>query len=175
AQSGADHINAHRTFAVALGPWVRSGVLDTQHLSQVDLLRTIEAVAGIPPMSQWDANAHVLGGIWRATPDAAPAPVLPMQTAMLRNPGHCAADSPFRHWPVDPVPGADHIAWNALPPARSYTPTALLKISGPEQLRQEWLASKGPVAYAALLRRLNTMAAKQQRPLDSLIAGDGGD
>ena len=175
AQSGADHINAHRTFAVALGPWVRSGVLDTQHLSQVDLLRTIEAVADIPPMSQWDANAHVLAGIWRVTPDAAPAPVLPMQTAMLRNPGHCAADSPFRHWPVDHAPGADRIAWNALPPARSYKPTALLKISGPEQMRQEWLASKGPVAYAALLRRLNTMAAKQQRPLDSLIAGDGGD
>ena len=175
AQSGADHIDAHRTFAVALGPWVKPGAQVAEHLSQVDLLRTIEAVAGVPPMSQWDAGAHVLDGIWRTAPDTAPVPVLPMQVAMRRNAGTCPADSPFRHWPIEHVPGADHIAWNDLPGARSYTPTALLKISGPEQMRQEWLASKGPAAYAALLTRLRAMAAQQKRPLQSLIAGDAGD
>ena len=175
AQSGADHIDAHRTFAVALGPWVKPGAQVAEHLSQVDLLRTIEAVAGVPPMSQWDAGAHVLGGIWRTAPDTAPVPVLPMQVAMRRNAGACPADSPFRHWPIEHVPGADHIAWNDLSGAHSYTPTALLKISGPEQMRQEWLASKGPAAYAALLTRLRAMAARQKRPLQSLIAGDAGD
>jgi len=126
-------------------------------------------------MSQWDANAHVLAGIWRSMPDLAPAPVLPMRTAMTRNPGRCGADSPFKSWPLNHVPGGSHIAWNDLPAARSYTPTALLKIAGPEQMRQEWLASKGPTAYAALLARLKVMAAQQKRPLQSLIAGDGGD
>ncbi len=175
AQSGADHIDAHRTFALALGPWVRPGVRVAEHLSQVDLLRTIEAVAGVPPMSQWDANAHVLAGLWRARPDDAAVPVLPMRTAMQRNPGRCPADSPFAHWPVAAVPGAHRIAWNRLPAARRYTPTALLKIDGPEQMRQEWLASKGPAAYTAVMARLRAMAARQHRPLQSLVAGDAGD
>ena len=175
AQSGADHINAHRTFAVAYGPWVKPGRLVTQHLSQVDLLRTIEAVAGIPPMSQWDANAHVLAGLWRSAPDAAVSPVLPMDVPMQRNPGHCAAESPFKDWPLAQVPGADRVAWNDLPAARSYGPTALLKVAGPEQMKQEWLASKGPAAYAQVMAYLRAQATRQHRPLQSLIAGDAGD
>ncbi|WP_449369985.1 bifunctional YncE family protein/alkaline phosphatase family protein [Thiomonas sp.] len=175
AQSGADHIDAHRTFAVAAGPWVKPGVLVTQHLSQVDLLRTIEAVAGIPPMSQWDAGAHVLSGIWRDQPDAAPFPVLPLQASMQRNPGVCAADSSFKDWPIARPPGASPSAQKTVAATHSYTPTALLKVSGPEQMRQEWLASKGAAAYAEMLAHVQTLARAQHRPAASLIAGQDGD
>lgn len=167
AQSGADHIDAHRTFAVAAGPWVKPGVLVTQHLSQVDLLRTIEAAVGIPPMSQWDANAHVLDGIWRAHPDLAPTPVLPAEVPLERNPGVCAADSSFRDLPVAHPPGTPTTASGPI-----YTPTALLKVSGPEQMRQEWLASKGAQAYAAMRTHVQALAHAQRRPVSSLIAGD---
>ncbi|MGC9236368.1 MAG: bifunctional YncE family protein/alkaline phosphatase family protein [Thiomonas sp.] len=167
AQSGADHIDAHRTFAVAAGPWVQPGVQVTQHLSQVDLLRTIEAVAGIPPMSQWDANAHVLAGIWRAHPDLAPTPVLPAEVPLQRNPGVCAPNTPFRDLPVAQPPGAPTPASGP-----RYTPTALLEVSGPEQMRQEWLASKGAQAYAAMQAHLQALAHAQKRPMPSLIAGD---
>ncbi|MGC8806519.1 MAG: hypothetical protein ACP5QB_03085 [Thiomonas sp.] len=167
AQSGADHIDAHRTFAVAAGPWVQPGVLVTQHLSQVDLLRTIEAVAGVPPMSQWDANAHVLAGIWRAHPDLAPTPVLPAEVPLQRNPGVCAPNTPFRDLPVAQPPGTPTAASGP-----RYTPTALLEVSGPEQMRQEWLASKGAQAYAAMQAHLQALAHAQQRPMPSLIAGD---
>ncbi len=175
AQSGADHIDAHRTFAVALGPWVRPGVLVSEHLSQVDLLRTIEAIAGVPPMSQWDANAHVLQGIWRTTAHVAAEPVLPPRVRMERNGGTCLPDSPFRQWPLARVPGRARIAWNGLPASSRYSPTALLKVSGAEQMRQEWLASKGPAAYAAEMNRIHAMAAHEQRPVQSLLAGDSGD
>ena len=170
AQSGADHIDAHRTFAVAAGPWVKPGVLVTRHLSQVDLLRTIEAVADIPPMSQWDANAQVLSGIWRQRPDIDPYPVLPMQVPMQRNPGVCSADAPFAHLPVAHPPVSPTEAAARLGP--SYTPTALLKVSGPEQMRQEWLASRGTKAYAAMLAHVQTLAHTQHRPQASLITGD---
>lgn len=175
AQSGADHIDAHRTFAVALGPWVKPGLLVTQHLSQVDLLRTIEAIAQIPPMSQWDAGARVLSGLWRKTPLLTPTPVLPTEVPLQRNPGVCSADSPFRDLPVALVPGHARVAWNALPAAQRYAPTALLKVSGPDQMRQEWLASKGPSALAAMLQHLRAIAARQHRPMSSLIAGADGD
>ncbi|WP_288126343.1 bifunctional YncE family protein/alkaline phosphatase family protein [Thiomonas sp.] len=175
AQSGADHIDAHRTFAVAAGPWVKPGMLVTQHLSQVDLLRTIEAVAGIAPMSQWDANAHVLDGIWRAHPDAAQTQVLPMEFALQRNPGTCPADSPFAAMPVAQVPGDMRLAAQSPEAARRYTPTELLKISGPEQMRQVWLATKGPQAYAAMLAHVQALAARQHRPVSSLVAGKDAD
>jgi len=167
AQSGADHIDAHRTFAVAAGPWVKPGVLVTQHLSQVDLLRTIEAVAGIPSMSQWDANAHVLGGIWRVHPDLTPTPVLPAEVPLQRNAGVCAPGAPFRNLPVAQPPGTQTTASGP-----RYTPTALLEVSGPEQMRQEWLASKGAQAYAAIQTHLQELAHAQRRPMSSLIAGD---
>ena len=175
AQSGADHIDAHRTFALAAGPWVQPGKLVTQQLSQVDLLRTIEAVAAIPPMSQWDANAHVLDGPWRRTPDTTPPPVLPARVGMQRNPGLCAAHSPFLDLPVAPDRGDSSMAAGALRPDAVYTPTALLRASGPEQMRQEWLASKGTRAYAAMLAHVHALAHAQARPLSSLVAGRGDD
>jgi YVTN family beta-propeller protein len=169
AQSGADHIDAHRTFALALGPWVKPGALVTQHLSQVDLLRTIEAVAGVPPMSQWDANAQVLDGIWRAHPDLTPYRVEPQQVPMQRNPGVCPGDSPFTRFPAAATARASE---SAVAYGSQYTPTSLLSVPGPEQMRQQWLATKGAAAYTSMLAHLRTLSAAQHRPLASLIAGD---
>ena len=169
AQSGADHIDAHRTLAVAAGPWVRPGALITTRTSQIDLLRTIEAVAAIPPMSQWDANARVLGGLWRAHPDLAEVPVLPREVAIARNPGRCPADSPLRAYPLATgraiaATGVTH-----------YTPVTLLQVPGPVQMRESWLASRGAAAYAAMLAHVHALARQQHRPDGSLIAGDDGD
>ena len=169
AQSGADHIDAHRTLAVAAGPWVRPGALVTARTSQVDLLRTIEAVADVPPMSQWDAGARVLGGLWRAHPDFAIVPVLPRAVALTRNPGRCPADSPLRGYPVAP----GHAL--AVAGVARYTPVTLLKVPGPVQMRESWLASRGAAAYAAMLAHVRDLATQQQRPVSSLIAGDDGD
>ena len=169
AQSGADHIDAHRTLAVAAGPWVRPGALVTTRTSQVDLLRTIEAVADVPPMSQWDANAHVLAGFWRAHPDFAIVPVLPRAVALARNPGRCPAESPLRGYPA--APGST----TAATAVTHYTPVTLLKVPGPVQMRESWLASRGAAAYAAMLAHVRELATQQQRPVSSLIAGDDGD
>ncbi len=169
AQSGADHIDAHRTLAVAAGPWVRPGALVTTRTSQVDLLRTIEAVAGVPPMSQWDANARVLGGLWRAHPDLAEVPVLPREVTLARNPGRCPVDSPLRAYPL----AAGHAI--AATGVMHYTPVTLLKVPGPVQMREAWLASRGAAAYAAMLAHVRELATQQHRPVSSLIAGDDGD
>jgi hypothetical protein len=104
-----------------------------------------------------------------------PTPVLPAEVPLQRNPGVCSADSPFRGLPLAQVPDQADLAWNALPAAQRYTPTALLKVSSPEQLQQEWLASKGPAALAAMRQHLRAIAARQHRPMASLIAGADGD
>src|SRR5947209_16857759 len=49
AQNGPDHVDAHRTIALAAGAYVRRGVVDHTLYSTVSLLRTIELILGIPP------------------------------------------------------------------------------------------------------------------------------
>ena len=184
AQSGADHINAHRTLGLALGPWVKSGDLDTEPLSQVNVVRNIEAVFGLPPMSQWDANAEVISGIWRHRPRRAAMPVLPMRVAVQFNAGKCsnrlllrreaaAAGHGLttlwlhRHRDLHGADGAQLAA------DERYTPTSILKVPGPEQMRQEWIASRGARSYRAFQRYLRAYAAAHGNTVASYEANDG--
>ena len=184
AQSGADHINAHRTLGLAMGPWVRAGKLDTQPLSQVNIVRSIEAVLGLPAMSQWDANAQVISGIWRQTPRVSRMPVLPMSQTVQFNAGKCSNQLLLRReaaatghrlktgWlerHTDPY-GTGALAQAT---AASYTPTSLLKVSGPEQMRQEWIASKGIHSYQAFQRYIQAYAAAHGATVAAYEANDG--
>ena len=184
AQSGADHINAHRTLGLALGPWVKSGDLDTRPLSQVNIVRTIEAIFDLPAMSQWDANASVISDIWRKTPRRDAMPVLPMQVPVQFNAGECShrlllrreagavGHALTKRWlKAHTDSHGDGRASIAL--AQRYTPTSLLKVPGPQQLRQEWIASKGAASYHAFQRYLRAYAAAHGNTVASYEANDG--
>ena len=180
AQSGADHIDAHRTFAVALGPWVRHVDMTTRY-SQVNIIRTIEAVLHLSPMSQWDANAAVIGGIWRRKPDDAQVPVIASKVPVAFNPGKCSNERLMRRTAAasgQALTGSwlrSHQALLAqqLPPASDwYTPTSLLKITGAEQMRQEWVGSKGPASYARTMRYLRRYARAHHAPVSHYLAND---
>ena len=55
AQNGADHVDAHRTVGLVISPYVRRGHLDSTQYSTAAMLRTIELILGLPPLSQFDA------------------------------------------------------------------------------------------------------------------------
>jgi len=57
AQNGPDHVDAHRTVALAISPYVRRKTVDSTMYSTSGMLRTMELILGIPPMSQYDAAA----------------------------------------------------------------------------------------------------------------------
>ncbi|MFM7245594.1 MAG: bifunctional YncE family protein/alkaline phosphatase family protein [Planctomycetaceae bacterium] len=57
AQNGSDHIDAHRTVALVVSPWARRGAVDSSLYSTSSMLRTIELILGLEPMSQFDAAA----------------------------------------------------------------------------------------------------------------------
>jgi hypothetical protein len=57
AQNGPDHVDAHRTVALVAGAYVRRGTVDHAVYSTVSMLRTIELILGIPPLTQYDAAA----------------------------------------------------------------------------------------------------------------------
>ncbi|HEX7287433.1 MAG TPA: bifunctional YncE family protein/alkaline phosphatase family protein [Candidatus Angelobacter sp.] len=55
AQNGPDHVDAHRSIAYVIGPYVKQGALVSERYTTVSLLRTIEQVLGIKPLGINDA------------------------------------------------------------------------------------------------------------------------
>lgn len=71
AQNGPDHVDAHRTTAFVAGPFVKRHFVDHTMYSTSSMLRTIELILGLPPMSQYDAGATPMWRCFTATPDYA--------------------------------------------------------------------------------------------------------
>jgi YVTN family beta-propeller protein len=57
AQNGPDHVDAHRSIAYVISPYSRRGSRDSTMYSTSSMLRTIELILGLKPMSQFDATA----------------------------------------------------------------------------------------------------------------------
>ena len=57
AQNGPDHVDAHRSLLLAAGAHVRRGEVISSPHTTVEVLRTIEALLGLAPLSLIDANA----------------------------------------------------------------------------------------------------------------------
>jgi YVTN family beta-propeller protein len=62
AQNGPDHVDAHRSTAYVAGGFVKEGFVDHTPYTTTSILRTIELILGLPPMSQYDASATPM---WR--------------------------------------------------------------------------------------------------------------
>ena len=69
AQNGPDHVDAHRSPAYLAGGFVKKGFVDHTCYSTSSVLRTIELILGLPPMSQYDAAAPSLWRCFSATAD----------------------------------------------------------------------------------------------------------
>jgi len=63
AQNGADHVDAHRTTAYIAGGFVKRKFVDHTMYSTSSMLRTMELILGLQPMSQYDAAAEPM---WRS-------------------------------------------------------------------------------------------------------------
>src|SRR5262245_46617805 len=55
AQNGPDHVDAHRTVALAISPYARRRGVDSTLYSTSSMLRTMELILGLQPMTQFDA------------------------------------------------------------------------------------------------------------------------
>jgi YVTN family beta-propeller protein len=57
-QNGPDHVDAHRTVGLVISPYTKRKYVDSTQYSTVSMIRTIELVLGLPPLSQYDAAAR---------------------------------------------------------------------------------------------------------------------
>jgi YVTN family beta-propeller protein len=72
AQNGPDHVDAHRSTAYIAGGYVKKGFVDHTAYTTSSLLRTIELILGLPPMTQYDAAAVPLWRCMNTTAGHAP-------------------------------------------------------------------------------------------------------
>ncbi|MCB9877875.1 MAG: SMP-30/gluconolactonase/LRE family protein [Planctomycetes bacterium] len=77
AQNGPDHVDAHRTVALVAGPHVRRGAVVSTMYSTCSMLRTMELILGLPPMSQFDAAALPMFDCFVGEADGRPYAALP--------------------------------------------------------------------------------------------------
>ncbi|MBC7827046.1 MAG: bifunctional YncE family protein/alkaline phosphatase family protein [Chitinophagaceae bacterium] len=77
AQNGPDHVDAHRTTAYVAGPHVKRKFVDHTMYSTSSMLRTIELILGLPPMSQYDAAATPMWRSFTGSPDLSSFKSLP--------------------------------------------------------------------------------------------------
>jgi YVTN family beta-propeller protein len=72
AQNGPDHVDAHRTTAFVISPYTRRHAVDSSMYSTSSMLRTIELILGLKPMSQFDAAARPMFNTFQPEPDLRP-------------------------------------------------------------------------------------------------------
>lgn len=72
AQNGPDHVDAHRSPAYVIGPYVKRNAAIHTMYSTSGFLRTMELILGLPPMSQYDAAAMPLFECFTSKPDFTP-------------------------------------------------------------------------------------------------------
>ena len=77
AQNGPDHVDAHRSPAYIAGPFVKRNFVDHTPYTTSGMLRTMELILGIKPMSQYDAAAEPMWRSFTEKPDLASFVSLP--------------------------------------------------------------------------------------------------
>lgn len=143
-QDGADHFDAHRSLGFVAGPHVRRGgqVVSTRY-DQLSVIRSIELILGMQPLSLYDALATPMYDVFTPTPDLTPyAAVMPEQSIVELNTA-AAANAKLSNalpWNVpDIVPQqvAERILWQSVHGADAEPPKPGPNASRAEAARAE--------------------------------------
>lgn len=115
AQNGPDHVDAHRMPALVISPWTKRQAVDSTLYSTTSMLRTIELILGLQPMSQYDAAAVPMWASFQSKPDLAPFVVRPAQVNLdAVNPATGWAAHASRHMDFSKPDRVDDIVLNTV-------------------------------------------------------------
>ncbi len=132
AQNGPDHVDSHRSPAFVISPYVKRGLVDSTIYNTTSMLRTIELILGLRPMTMWDAGSRPMTSLFQAQANSAPytaeKPRIPIDE---RNPAQSASAARSNRMNFEEADDIDEdelndILWRAIrkdaPPApvRSY-------------------------------------------------------
>jgi hypothetical protein len=119
AQNGPDHVDAHRTVGFVISPFCKRGAVDSTLYTTASMIRTMELILGLPPMTQFDAGATPMFNCFQKTCQAMPFTALtPAVNLLAKN----TAKSPFakesarmnfREYDLAPEDELNRILWCA--------------------------------------------------------------
>jgi DNA-binding beta-propeller fold protein YncE len=128
AQNGPDHVDAHRSILLSVSPFTRRGVVDSTLYTTSGVLRTMELILGLPPMSQFDAAATPMYNAFTVTPNTAPFTHLAARVSLndkndWASPGAAAsARMDFSAPDLAPDLELNQVVWQSVRGARSVMP-----------------------------------------------------
>jgi hypothetical protein len=99
AQNGLDHVDGRRTVALAISAYTRRGVVDSTFYNQNSILRSIELIFGLPPLTKFDLLTRPMWNSFQNEPDLRPYNARPNQIALDElNPPRTALSGKAREW-----------------------------------------------------------------------------
>ncbi len=121
-QSGLDHVDGKRTVALCISPYTKRGEVISTHYNQNSVLRTIELILGLPPMSQFDLVAEPMTDCFTDKPNFTPYKALPNQIPLDQmNPKLSSLKGKQLYWakksmalPLDEVDAAEDEEFNKI-------------------------------------------------------------
>jgi hypothetical protein len=69
AQNGFDHVDGHRTTALAIGPNIRRGTVDSNNYNQTSMIRTIQDIYRIPQRTRYLKSARAMNSLFTTQKD----------------------------------------------------------------------------------------------------------
>ena len=76
-QAGLDHVDGHRTVGLVISPYTKRGEVVSAYYSQINMVRTIEDILGLPPMNQLDLSAEPMADCFTGNADLTPYKAVP--------------------------------------------------------------------------------------------------
>jgi hypothetical protein len=154
AQNDVDHVDGHRTVGFVISPFARRGHVDHALYSQIDMVRTIEQILGLPPMHPLDLAAHPMNSLFQNEPDYTAYSFVPNQVpldevvpqastlkGMAKKWALASAAMPKSNLPDAADPDfMRHVNWYAMKGFNSPLPGER-RVLSPEQVRRNSLES----------------------------------
>ena len=98
-QNGLDHVDGHRTISFCISPYTKRKAVISTHYNQNSILRTIQLILGLPPMSHLDLVAMPMTNCFTTQPDLTPYNRLPNNIPLNEmNPKLSATSGKQRYW-----------------------------------------------------------------------------
>ncbi len=117
AQNGPDHVDAHRTVGLVISPWCQRGIVDSTLYTTASMIRTMELILGLPPLTQYDAGATPMFNCFAKTATVTPFDVLTPKVDLYakntaKSPGaKQSSRMNFRDYDLAPEDELNRILW----------------------------------------------------------------
>jgi len=125
-QNGPDHVDAHRTPGLVISPYCKRHFVDSTLYTTASMLRTMELILGLPPLTQYDAGATPMFNCFLKSPEVTTwATLTPGVDLNARNTAQSAFSREssrmnFSAYDLAPEDELNRILWQVARPGEPY-------------------------------------------------------